>query len=213
MAWFDERIMTQSRLDEEIRRASRHLRKHDPVVASIVDARGLCKMTVTRNYFQLMVGTVITQQLSTKAARSIYNRLVDTLGGKPRPKDVLAASEAQLRGVGLSRSKVQYVRNVAHAFSAQRMGPRTFARLSDDEVIARLTAIKGIGEWSAHMFLMFGLNRLDVFPIGDLGLRNAIVREYKLRKNPSAKRLHRIGDKWRPYRTIGSLYLWMTYDN
>jgi DNA-3-methyladenine glycosylase II len=213
MAWFDENIMTQARLDREVARAIEHLRPRDPVLAELIDAHGPCKLAATTSYFQLMVGTVVTQQLSTKAARSIYNRLVHTLGGKVRPGAVLAASDEALRGVGLSRSKVRFVKNVAEAFKTRRMGPKTFAKLSDDEVIARLTEIKGIGEWSAHMFLMFGLNRLDVFPVGDVGLRNAIVKQYKLRKNPSAARLQRIGDAWRPYRTVGSVYLWMTYDN
>ncbi len=212
MAWFDDNIMTQVTLDREIKQAVIHLGKHDPVLGSIIKKHGPCEMSATRNYFQLMMGTVISQQLSTKAAKSIYNRLVDTLGGKPRPRHVLAATDQQLRDVGLSRSKVTFVKNVAEVFSTRRMGPKTFARLSDDQVIEKLTAIKGIGEWSAHIFLMFALNRLDVFPVGDLGLRNAMVKAYKLRKNPSLKRLHRIGDAWRPYRTIGSLYLWRSYD-
>jgi DNA-3-methyladenine glycosylase II len=221
MAWFDEsNRVVQNRLDREIAKAIAHLRSRDAVVAALIDAHGPCKLDATRDYFVLMMGTVISQQLSTKAARSIYDRLFDTLGGKSRPrrrprlrpKDILAATDQQLLGAGLSRSKVGYVRNVAAAFTSHRMGPRTFARLSDQEVVDKLTAIKGIGEWSAHMFLMFGLNRLDVFPVGDLGLRNAMVKAYGLRKNPSVKRLHRIGDAWRPYRTIGSLYLWMSYD-
>ena len=173
MAWFDQSIRErQAALDREVARATRHLRRRDPVIAGVVKRHGTCTMDATRNYFQLMVGTVITQQLSTKAARSIYNRLIERIGAQPRPKHILEASDTSLRDIGLSRSKVQYVKNVAEAFTTSRMGPKTFARLSDDEVIAKLTAIKGIGEWSAHMFLMFGLCRMDVFPIGDLGLRN-----------------------------------------
>jgi DNA-3-methyladenine glycosylase II len=93
------------------------------------------------------------------------------------------------------------------------MGPKTFASLDDEAVVSRLTSIKGIGDWSSHMFLIFALNRLDVFPIGDLGLRNAMFARYRLRKNTSHKRLHRIADAWRPYRTVGTLYLWKSYDN
>jgi len=217
MAWFDEnnRVAQTSGLDREIEKAMAHLRSRDAVVASLIDTYGPCKLDATRDHFQLMLGTVISQQLSTKAAQSIYNRLVQELGAGGRllrPKQILAATDEQLLGVGLSRSKVAYVRNVARAFASRRMGPGSFAALSDEEVVEKLTAIKGIGEWSAHMFLIFGLSRLDVFPVGDLGLRNAIVKSYRLRKNPTLKRLHRIGDAWRPYRTIGSLYLWMTYD-
>ncbi|HER20535.1 MAG TPA: DNA-3-methyladenine glycosylase 2 family protein, partial [Chromatiales bacterium] len=179
MAWFDESIRErQAALDREVARATRHLRRRDPVIDAVVKRHGRCTVDATRNYFQLMVGTVITQQLSTKAARSIYGRLIAMLGSQPQPKHILAVSEADLRSVGLSRSKAQYLKNLAEAFTTSRMGPRTFARLSDDEAIARLTAIKGIGEWSAHMFLMFGLARMDVFPVGDLGLRNAMARAY-----------------------------------
>lgn len=213
MAWFDQSIRErQAALDREVARATRHLRRRDPVIDRIVRAHGPCTMDASRDYFQLMVGTVVTQQLSTRAARSIYNRLTGHFGGRLRPKAVLEARDEDLRAVGLSRSKVLYVKNVAEAFATQRMGPKTFARLSDDEAVAKVTAIKGIGEWSAHIFLMFGLARLDVFPIGDLGLRNAIVKTYGLRRNPSMKRLQRIADAWRPYRTVGSLYLWKTYD-
>jgi DNA-3-methyladenine glycosylase II len=213
MAWFDPTIREpQAALDREVARATRHLRRRDPVIAATVKAHGPVSMDASSDYFQLLVGTVVTQQLSTKAAQSIYNRLTALLGGRLRPARVLEARDEDLRSVGLSRSKVQYVKNVAEAFTTRRMGPRTFARLSDDEVIERLTEIKGIGEWSAHIFLMFALARLDVFPVGDLGLRNAMKRAYHLRGTPSVKRLHKIADAWRPYRTVGSLYLWKTYD-
>lgn len=213
MAWFDESIRErQAALDREVVRATRHLRRRDPVIAAAVKAHGPVSMDASTDYFQLLVGTVVTQQLSTKAAQSIYNRLTAKMGGRLRPGRVLAAREEDLRDAGLSRSKVQYIRNVAEAFTTRRMGPKTFARLSNEEAIERLVEIKGIGEWSAHIFLMFGLGRLDVFPIGDLGLRNAMARAYRLRGVPSARRLHRIADAWRPYRTVGSLYLWKTYD-
>jgi len=214
MGWPDDRLTTdQKHLDAEMRKAAKHLRRSDAVMAELVERFGVHRLEASRSYFQLMVATVISQQLSTKAANSIYKRLVDSLGGHPlRPRLVLEASHEQLRSAGLSNSKATYLHNLAEAFTARRMGPKTFARMRDEEVIAALTSIKGIGEWSAHMFLMFGLCRMDIFPIGDLGLRNAMVKAYGLRKSTALKRYHRIAEAWSPYRTVGSLYLWRTYD-
>lgn len=214
MSWLDpDNDTPQTHLDREVRRAMRALGRRDPVMRSLIRKHGFQRITAERNYFHLLVATIISQQLSTKAANTIYRRLVDNLGGRrPRPKDVLEARDSQLTGAGLSRSKAQYLRNVAEAFSTRRMGPKTFAPLSDEEAIARITAIKGVGEWSAHMFLMFGLGRLDVFPVGDQGLRNAMSIQYGLRRPPSEKRLRKIAETWRPWRTVGSMYLWKSYD-
>jgi DNA-3-methyladenine glycosylase II len=214
MSWLDpDNDTPQAHLDREVRRACRALRRRDPVLGALIKKHGVQRINAERNYFHLMVATIISQQLSTKAANTIYRRLVENLGGRrPRPKDILEAGDAQLTGAGLSRSKAKYLRNIAEAFSTRRMGPKTFAALSDEEAIERITAIKGIGEWSAHMFLMFGLGRLDVFPVGDQGLRNAMTMQYGLRRPPSDKRLHAIADVWRPYRTVASMYLWKSYD-
>lgn len=193
--------------------AERYLRGRDPVVAGLIDRHGPCTLRPQKPYFPVLVETVISQQLSTKAARAIYQRLTALAGRRdPRPADILRIPGAALREIGFSRSKVQYVKNVAELFRSHRAGPRTFARMSDAEVAAHLTAVRGIGDWSAHMFLIFALGRLDVFPIGDLGLRNAMSRAYRLRA-PSDSRLRRIGGRWRPYRTIGTWYLWESYDN
>jgi len=190
------------------------LRDGDPVLAALIDRHGPCKLQTSAPYFPVMVETVISQQLSTKAARAIFGRLLLIVGRKaPRPADILDIPDDELRAIGFSRSKTRYVKNIAEAFHSQRMGPRTFALMSDGEIMSLLTSIKGIGEWSAHMFLIFALGRLDVFPVGDLGLRNAMARAYRLRRPPAPARLKRIGDRWRPYRTIGTWYLWESYDN
>ena len=214
MSWLDPDNETpQQHLDRQVRRACNTLRRRDPVLRDLIRQHGTHRINAERDYFQLMVATIISQQLSTKAANSIYNRLIENLGGRrPRPRGVLAATDAQLLGAGLSRSKAKYLRNVAEAFTTRRMGPKTFAPMSDDDVIARLTEIKGVGVWSAHMFLMFGLGRLDVFPIGDLGLRNAMTAQYGLRKPVSERRLSTIADTWKPWRTVASIYMWKSYD-
>lgn len=214
MAWLDRRNSSrQAGLDHELRRAAAHLAARDPVVADLVQRFGPYDLHATTNAFQVMLETIVSQQLSTHAARSIYARLAAAMGGgRPRPDGVLALSPQQLVACGLSRSKAAYVRNVAEDFARERVTLRSFARMGDDEVIARLTSIKGVGDWSAHMFLIFALNRLDVFPVGDLGLRKAMASRYRLRRGAKPARLVRIADAWRPYRTVGTLYLWRGYD-
>jgi DNA-3-methyladenine glycosylase II len=214
MAWLDGRNASrQAGLDRELRRAAAHLRARDAVVAELVERFGPYDLHATTNAFQVMLETIVSQQLSTHAARSIYARLSEAMGGgRPRPAGVLALSQPRLIECGLSRSKAAYVHNVAEVFARDRVTPRTFQAMSDAEVIARLTAIKGVGDWSAHMFLIFALNRLDVFPVGDLGLRKAMLKRYRLRQGTSHRRLERIAEAWRPYRTVGTLYLWRGYD-
>jgi len=225
MAWLDEDANrgdtgrrrpegANARFRKSVDDAVAQLRNGDHVVAELIARHGPCTLRPSVPYFPVMIETVISQQLSTKAARSIYRRLLQIVGTKaPRPADIIGIPDEQLRAIGFSRSKARYVKNAAAAFQSRRLGPQTFARMSDGEIMSLLMSIKGIGEWSAHMFLIFALGRLDVFPVGDLGLRNAMVAAYGLRKPPSAARLHRIGDRWRPYRTIGTWYLWESYDN
>ena len=213
MAWLDPRGSTASRRGAEMRAAVRHVGQNDVVVAALIRRFGAYQLSATRSPFQVMLETVVSQQLSTSAAAAIYGRLARAIGpGAPRPEAVLQLSREDLLACGLSRSKVEYVRNVALAFEERRLDRRLLARKDDAAVSELLTSIKGIGEWSAHMFLIFALHRLDVFPIGDLGLRNAIASQYRLRRNAPLSRYHRIADAWRPYRTVGSLYLWKSYD-
>ena len=214
MAWLDKRSSSrQAGLDREMRRAAAHLRARDAVVGDLVERFGPYDLHATSNAFQVMLETIVSQQLSTHAARSIYGRLSESMGSRrPRPADLLALAPAALIRCGLSRSKAAYVRNVAEDFQRHRVTLRSFATMNDEEVIARLTAIKGVGDWSAHMFLIFALIRLDVFPVGDLGLQKAMAARYRLRRGVTPARLTRIADAWRPYRTVGTLYLWRGYD-
>jgi DNA-3-methyladenine glycosylase II len=179
----------------------------------LIERFGPYELRATRNAFQVMLETIVSQQLSTRAAGAIYRRLAEAMGGRsPRPAALLALSDADLAACGLSRAKVAYVRNVARVFEKRGLDRRVFARMDDDEVASALTSIQGVGEWSAHMFLIFALNRLDVFPIGDLGLRKAMRARYRLRRDAAPRRYHRIAEAWRPYRTVGTLYLWRSYD-
>ena len=224
MAWLDENpnrrgerrrpVDASARFRASVDGAVERLRGDDTVLAGLIDRYGPCTLRPSQPFFPVMVETVISQQLSTKAAKAIYGRLIQIVDSKPpRPADVLSIPDDRLRAIGFSRSKVRYLKNVASTFCSRRMGPQTYARMSDEEIMTFLTSITGIGEWSAHMFLIFALGRLDVFPVGDLGLRNAMAAAYRLRRPPSPSRLQRIADRWRPYRTIGTWYLWESYDN
>lgn len=205
---------SNSRAFLDLEAAVKHLRRTDPVLAALIDRVGPYEMREGRNAFEVMLRTIVSQQLSGKAADSIYGRLARAMGTRsPKPEHLLLLSEEELRACGLSRSKAAYVRNVAEHFGENRYTLRSFSRLDDDAVIDALTTIKGVGEWSAHIFLMFALRRADVFPIGDLGLRKGMLKTYGLRANTKPAKLHKIAEVWRPYRTVGSLYVWRNYDN
>jgi DNA-3-methyladenine glycosylase II len=161
-----------------------------------------------------LVRTIVGQQLSTKAARSIYAKLTAHFDGEtPSPEGILAANEEELRACGLSRPKVSYLRDLASRTLDGEMAFEEMPGMPDEEVIARLTAVKGLGRWSADMFLMFHLRRPDVMPVGDLGIRRAVERAYALPDIPDAKELEALSEPWRPERTLASLYLWESLDN
>jgi DNA-3-methyladenine glycosylase II len=198
---------------EDFQAALAHLRSSDPVLAALIARVPPYDIRGERNLFEVMLRTIVSQQLSGKAADSIYARLAAAMGGGvPQPAHILSLRDEELRACGLSRSKTAYVRNVAEHFGERGYTRRSFAKLDDAAVIEALTTIKGVGDWSAHIFLIFGLQRMDVFPIGDLGLRNGMFKTYRLRSNTKPAKLVRIAEAWRPYRTVGSLYMWRGYD-
>src|SRR5205807_979693 len=155
---------------------------------------------------------IVFQQLSTKAARTIYGRLEEAAGGAVTPQAIRSLGVVEMRQAGLSKQKIGYIRDLAeHALS----GTLDFARfpaMPDDEIIGALTDIKGIGVWTAHMFLIFALRRPNVLPVGDLGVRSAIQRAYKKRKLPTPKEIEKLARSWRPYCSIASWYLWQSLD-
>jgi DNA-3-methyladenine glycosylase II len=160
-----------------------------------------------------LVRTIVGQQLSTKAARTIYARLVALFGDNPpTPSEFLAAEEAALRAAGLSRQKIGYLRDLAARVESGELDLDTLHQLPDEEVSARITAVKGLGRWSADMFLIFHLRRPDVLPVGDLGIRRAAEKVYGLPGLPDADDLRALAEPWRPWRTLACLYLWEALD-
>ena len=195
------------------------LRAADPVLRALIDSIGVDGLGDARagrpaDHYGALLRSIVGQQLSTKAARSIYGRLVERYGGRPpAPAEVLAEDPEELRAaVGLSRAKVGFLRSLADHVISGELELDRMNELPDDEVIAELVAVKGLGVWSAHMFLMFHLQRPDVLPVGDLGIRNAVKRVYELDELPAPAALEAIAEPWRPYRTLACRYLWRSLD-
>jgi DNA-3-methyladenine glycosylase II len=197
-------------------RARRALMRRDPVMRELMKRHGACGLAESQHTdpYKALVHAIMSQQLSTKASATIARRFNDLFGGTfPAPAQVLAMSDARLRSVGLSGMKVSFVKDLARRVDDGSLHLDALDSMSDDEVITELTKVKGIGRWTAEMFLMFRLQRPDVFPVGDLGIVNAIKRAYGLRKTPTPARMMKIGDAWRPYRSIACWYLWASLDN
>jgi DNA-3-methyladenine glycosylase II len=198
-----------------------HLHSADPVMAGLIDDFGgpLAAERDSRgrpaDVYGALVRSITGQQLSVKAAASIYGRLVERFDGRtPTPEQILADDPEELRAAcGFSRAKVAYLRSLAEHVLSGELELDRLTELDDGDVIRELTAVKGIGEWTAHMFLMFTLHRPDVLPVGDLGVRNAAMRAYGLDAPPSPKALEELAEAWRPYRTRACLYLWRSLDN
>jgi DNA-3-methyladenine glycosylase II len=164
-------------------------------------------------HFDAVCRSIVYQQLSGKAAATIHGRVLDLYGGRaPLPHELAATPDERLRGVGLSRQKLSYLKDLASRVSAEELPVETLHELPDDAVIDTLVRVKGIGRWTAQMFLMFRLGRPDVLPELDLGIQNAIQRAYRLRKRPLPERVRKIGAVWGPYRTVASWYLWRSLE-
>jgi DNA-3-methyladenine glycosylase II len=195
------------------------LRAADHVMERLIEEHGaIVRADLKRDRpgdaYGALLRSIVGQQLSTKAASTIYGRMLDLFGGHPpTPKQLLAVDPDKIRAAGLSRPKISYLRDLAVHVQTGELELEHLDELPDEQVIEQLTAVKGIGEWSAHMFLMFHLGRPDVLPVGDQGIRRAVQVQYRLRKMPDPKRLEKIGRPWRPYRTLACLYLWSSLDN
>lgn len=198
--------------------ADRHLRR-DPTLKRLIDAGGPIGPDTDRrgsraDPYEALARAIVGQQLSTKAAATIWGRFVDCFGGRtPAPAELLRVEPQDLRGAGLSWGKVGYVTDLASHIEQGTLDLARLPDLSDEDVIATLTEIKGIGRWTAEMFLMFHLARPDVLSTGDLGIRRAVQLAYELAELPAPAELERIAEPWRPHRTLACLYLWRSLDN
>ena len=195
------------------------LREADPVMARLVDEHAVVvrrdlKRERPGDAYGALLRSIVGQQLSTKAARTIYGRMTDLFDGHaPTPQQLLDVDPERIRAAGLSYGKISYLRDLAAHVVDGSLELERLPELTDEEVTAQLTAIKGLGQWTADMFLMFHLGRPDILPVGDLGIRRAVQVEYRMRKLPDAKRLEKVGRPWRPYRTLACLFLWSSLDN
>jgi DNA-3-methyladenine glycosylase II len=189
--------------------AVRHL-KRDPLLAPLIREHGHPPFEPEPNAFKALAEFIIYQQLSGKAAGAIYDRFIDLFPRHrfPKPAILLTVPTTTLRGVGLSNQKASYLLDLAAKFMDGTIQPKHFPEMSNEEISAHLIQVKGIGQWTADMFLMFALNRPDILPVGDLGIRNGFKKLYGLRKDPSPERMAALAESWRPYRTAAAWYLW-----
>lgn len=201
---------------QQLEIAQKHLVKADLVFGELIAKFGDCTMTPHTNYYGELVSAIIGQQLSEKAGATIYKRFLTLFDNKlPTPEQIILTDTEAIRGIGCSYSKAGYMKDLAEHIIDGRLDLAHISTLPNDEVIRQLVAVKGIGEWSAHMFMMFCLGRLDILPTGDLGVRKAMVMQYGLEELPKPAEMHEIALKnnWAPYQSVASWYLWQSLDN
>jgi DNA-3-methyladenine glycosylase II len=195
-----------------MRKALTHLRNADPSMAAIIDNIGPYRMTYGAPTFHALARSIVYQQLSGKAAGTIFGRVTGAAGDPLTPEALLRLSPEELRALGLSGQKASYVRDLAERSASGEIEFAKLPYLRDEAVIERLTRVKGVGVWTAHMFLMFAMRRPDVLPTGDLAIRNAIAKVYEFEATPTVAEMEAVAECWRPYRSIASWYLWRSLD-
>jgi DNA-3-methyladenine glycosylase II len=187
--------------------------KKDKKLKKIILSVGECKIKIISNPFEALVEAIITQQISDSAGKSISKRFKNLFGKKyPTPSDIVKLSKEEIKSVGLSRMKAEYIFDISQMIVDKKLDFKIFKKMSNEDVISELTKIRGIGKWTAEMYLIFALGRVDVFPLGDLGLINGIKKLYNL-ENPSTEEILKITNSWIPYRTIGTWYIWRGVKN
>jgi len=197
----------------EIERGVKHLRRADPVLRTVIRRAGPFTLKLKQDRFQALVFSIVSQQISGKAALAIRKRLLDRVGPDGlTPENIAVLPLEELRAVGLSKQKASYIQDLAGRVHQGELPLRRLARLSDDDVIEALIQVRGIGVWTAHMFLIFSLGRLDVMPHGDYGVRSAIQRLYDLPNLPDRATCQRIAEPWRPYASIAAWYCWRSLE-
>lgn len=208
--------MVKYNFRDTVAEGKKHLAENDLVLKNIMEKTGEFKLKPHKKYFETLVDSIISQQLSLKAAETIFNRfkLLFSINGNnfPEPEEIIAMDGARIRECGLSNPKVSYLKDLCAKVLDNTVKIHEMNKLPDEEIINELVKVKGIGVWTAHMFLMFCLARLNVLPVGDLGLKRAIMINYKLRKFPDEKKVEQISKRnnWAPYNTIASWYLWQS---
>ncbi|CAN5695814.1 DNA-3-methyladenine glycosylase [soil metagenome] len=188
-----------------------HLCQNDAVLAEVITQVGVCTIEPHRNQYQELVSSIIGQQLSVKAAETIEKRFKDVFGGFiPAPDEFIRTDEDSLRAAGVSRQKITYIRDLAEHIIDGRLELNQLPSQTDEEVEQTLTAVKGIGQWTAHMFLMFSLGRTDVLPVGDLGIRVGIQKLYGLEHKPTPDEVQKVAEigRWKPYQSFAAWYVW-----
>jgi 3-methyladenine DNA glycosylase/8-oxoguanine DNA glycosylase len=198
---------------ETLERACRVLARRDPVLRPLIRRVGPCGLRRRGDPYRALLRSVLYQQLAGAAAAAIHARLRARFDGRdPRPGALLAAHDAELRAVGLSRQKIAALRSIAQHFDDGRVSGRRLARMDDDTVVECVTQIRGVGVWTAHMLLMFSLGRPDVLPVGDYGIRKGVQSLYGLRDLPGRAELEGVAERWRPWRSVASWYVWRHAD-
>jgi DNA-3-methyladenine glycosylase II len=195
------------------KKAQRHLERVDPVMRRLIKSVGPCPVPPRRDYFVVLCNAIFSQQISTKVAAVLFGRFRNKFPNRrPTPKLVVElltkANEQEIRSCGLSRQKQSYILDLAQHFADGKIPTHRFRNMSDEEIIEALTQVRGIGRWTVEMFLIFVLNRTDVLPVDDFGLRGGFQRAYGLRKHPTPAQMVRRAECWRPYRSLGTWYLW-----
>ena len=183
--------------------------KKDPKFAKIIMQVGDYNVKITKNRYQSLVEAIISQQLSGSAANSIIKKFRNLYKSKfPKPRDVIKTSDSKLRTTGLSKMKIVYIKELSKKIESKELNMRKISTQSDEQVIEVLTDVKGIGRWTAEMFLIFSLGRLDILPVGDLGLKKGIQSMYSLKELPEKEQIEQLAESWKPYRTVATWYIW-----
>jgi DNA-3-methyladenine glycosylase II len=195
-----------------MRKAINHLKKSDPVIRDIIERVGPYRIEYGDPVFHSLAEAIVYQQLNGKAALTIFNRFAALAGEPLTPEGILKLTDQQMRSAGLSKQKASYLRDLAERTHRKDLNFAGLGDLSDEEVIEHLTQVKGIGVWTAHMFLMFSLRRPNILPTGDFGVKMAMKKHYKKRKPPNPKQMEKIAKCWEPYRSVACWYLWRSLD-
>lgn len=202
--------------EASLRQAEAYLAKTDKRLAPVIKASGPCRLKPHTDHYGELVGSIVGQQLSSAAAATIWQRVLSLFGGQmPTPQELIKINDQKLRDAGLSWNKVKYIKDLARHILDGQLDLDHIATMPNEQIIEQLTAVKGLGEWSAHMFMMFGLGRLDILPIGDLGVRKSIMNLYGLKRLPEPAQVITISNKngWHPYESVAAWYLWQSLDN